>query len=653
MVSLNKKWCMLTASILSLALWTVISINTSVFTFNDGTFDTFSYIVSYVLVLGFWGLISLKIDFDRTWKNITAYAVFILVPFISMQMSMIYAGIPEFTLDIYFLNIVLYLFVLLLFYGITGSTRWAGIITLSLAYTLSTVSFVVNMFRGTPLIPSDFLAVGTALKVAENYTFKLKYQMIFASIIFIFSLVLCFKFKPDIKSIKAKRISRISGGAAAIVIAFVVSVSDFSSFDVDMFDQYHTNNTHGILLGFYINTQKMILKAPKDYDRTAVEEQLKSYPDDGKMVSKDRPNILVIMNESFADLKVLGELKTNEDYMPFINSLDENVIKGELLVSPFGGYTCNTEFELLTGLTMGLLPNGSAPYLQYISKPYENSLCRHMMSLGYKTLAVHPYYARCWNREKVYGLLGFENFISMDNMGEYQNKNEFEYIRSYMSDRTSYSAVINQFERKKRTDRMFAFNITMQNHGGYTFSDESFKSVVHITNLKGKYPQTEQYLSLIKESDKAFEELLAYFKVFDEPTMIVMFGDHQPGVESGFYEEMLGDKLDNLTTEELQQRYKVPFIIWANYDMEVDSSEYIETSVNYLSNIILDAAGLPKSKMNYFLHEISKEIPQINAMGHYDKDGNWSSNDTDKSDVLKKYAQVEYFMLNEKNQNLK
>jgi phosphoglycerol transferase MdoB-like AlkP superfamily enzyme len=461
-------------------------------------------------------------------------------------------------------------------------------------------------------------------------------------------VLLCkFSFKPEFK--RKNLIFASSGAAVALIIAFAFSFVDYSDVSMDIFDQYHANNTHGILFSFYLNAKAMKIEKPEGYDATEVENELNSIETD-YMVNGKKPNILVIMNESFSDLSVLGDLETTEEYMPFYNSLKKNTIKGQLLVSPFGGYTCNTEFEFLTGMSMGLLPSGSAPYLQYLQMEYPFSVPNHLSKLGYTTVAVHPYFARCWNRDKVYGLMGFDNFVSIDNMGDYQNKNEFEYIRNYLSDRSSYSAVINQFENKKADESMFVFNVTMQNHGGYGGEYSNFVTDVNITNLNGSYSETEQYLSLIKESDKAFEELLYYFSKWKEPIIIMMFGDHQPAVEQEFYEEMYGQTLDSLTTEELQNRYRIPFIVWANFDIE--SEDGILTSPNYLSNILMESAGLPKSKINVFLDGVRKEIPQINAMGHYDNDGNWHLNDTEESEVLNDYSKLEYYMLKQNNKNI-
>ena len=120
-------------------------------------------------------------------------------------------------------------------------------------------------------------------------------------------------------------------------------------------------------------------------------------------------------------------------------------------------------------------------------------------------------------------------------------------------------------------------------------------------------------MSLIKESDKAFEELVRYLKNYDEPTIVVMFGDHQPAVEQEFYEELYGKSLSKLSTEELQQRYKIPFVIWANYDIE--SQDDLKTSPNYLSDLLLDTANVPKNEIENFTSEVRNDVPQINANG--------------------------------------
>lgn len=129
----------------------------------------------------------------------------------------------------------------------------------------------------------------------------------------------------------------------------------------------------------------------------------------------------------------------------------------------------------------------------------------------------------------------------------------------------------------------------------------------------GAYPEVEQYLSLIYETDKAVEYLISYFQNVDEDVLIVFFGDHQPKINESFYEAVSGTTADTL--DEQQKRYKVPFFIWANYDIEEKHLD--STSLNYLSSYVYNAAGIPLSPYNQFLQQMEERIPSINANGFY------------------------------------
>lgn len=644
MISLKKWSWIVFGSIASLALWTFISVNTGIFQADD-SFDYFIYLTSYILVIGFWGLVVIDFKISEKLYKVISVALFALTPFFCMQIAMILSGAAEYSFGIYFINIMFYVSIMAIILAVTRSLHVSAIITTAISYVFNLASFVVNVLRGTPIIPSDFLAIGTAAQVAENYTFELRYPIIAATVIaaLVIALMVKFSYKPRFRF--RNIIFPVCGVAVALVFMLSLSAVDYSDVDMDVFDQYHANNTHGTLYSFYINVRKMILHKPDGYNEEEAERLLASVSDTEIAETTDTPNIIVIMNESFADLQAVGSFETSEDYMPFIHSMTKNTVKGQLLVSPFGGYTCNTEFEFLTGLSMGLLPNGSTPYLQYASKTYDFALPSYLSEKGYKTVALHPYYGRCWNRQKVYDLMGFDEFISLDNFDKYIPEEEWEYMRYYMSDRTSYEGIKKCLEKKNKDEKLFLFNVTMQNHGGYTYGGAEFPTVT-ITNMEGHYKETEQYLSLIRESDEAFKELINYLKKSDEHTVVVMFGDHQPAVEQEFFEELYGKPLSKLSLEELQQRYKVPFVIWANYD--IDSADDVHTSPNFLSNLVLDTAGIPKNDVGRFTENISGEIAQINGMGHYNADGIWFENDVESSEALNKYEKVEYYLLTRK-----
>lgn len=103
--------------------------------------------------------------------------------------------------------------------------------------------------------------------------------------------------------------------------------------------------------------------------------------------------------------------------------------------------------------------------------------------------------------------------------------------------------------------------------------------------------------------------------------MILLFGDHQPQVVTNFYTEMLGGAFEDVDIAVAQQRQEVPFLLWANYD--IPEQEGIVTSLNYLSTLLVETAGLPLTDYQTFLSGIRGEVPALNAMGYLDSQGVW------------------------------
>lgn len=375
------------------------------------------------------------------------------------------------------------------------------------------------------------------------------------------------------------------------------------------------------------------------------------------------PDIIVIMNETFSDLRVLGKLSTNQDYLPFVRSLTKNTIKGNLYMPVNGAGTSNSEFEFLTGNSMAFLTGGSNAYELYIKNKLP-SLARTLADQGYSRTAYHTYYKESWKRNSVYPLLGFENFYALEDIldtetvNDYKNNDisffDFEQrinmqhpgenvlLRRFVSDSYDYKVLEKMYEERDKDRPFFLFNVTMQNHGGYDLSYSNFNQQVQLTSTDKFYPKANRYLSLIYESDKAFKELLDYYSKSSRPTMIVMFGDHQPSIEDEFVESLLGDSISDLTVSQNQKRFITPFIIWTNYKSQ---SGYIDKmSVNYLSTLVLQQAGLQKTQFNDYLSALYRHMPVIDTTGYITSDNKYYTYDdqTQYTETLDQYKKIEY-----------
>ena len=288
------------------------------------------------------------------------------------------------------------------------------------------------------------------------------------------------------------------------------------------------------------------------------------------------------------------------------------------------------------------------------------------MAQNYSSAALHPYYAAGWNRTNVYKYMGFSKFTSLENiidislMREYQaNGSDPNYLqqlieqaypnegnmlmRQYISDSYDYKLLIRDFEQRDKSVPYFAFNVTMQNHGGYTNSCVNFDESIYATSVSKDYIKANKYLSLVKASDNAFKELIDYFSTVKEPTVICMFGDHQPSVETDFICELLGvNSLSGLTAEQEQNRHVTPFIIWANYDIEEKQIEKL--SSNYLSSLVLETAGVKLTEYNKYLLKLSETLPVIDTVGYIDSENNYYkwSDVSPYSHLLDEYEKVQY-----------
>ena len=375
------------------------------------------------------------------------------------------------------------------------------------------------------------------------------------------------------------------------------------------------------------------------------------------------PNVICIMNETFSDLRVLGQLSTNQDYMPFTRSLTKNTIKGNLYMPVTGAGTSNSEFEFLTGNTMAFLAAGSNAYELYI-KSQLPSLAYTLAAQNYSRTALHVYYRTSWQRDVNYPLLGFErydsieSFIDNDAIDEYRNGNksfsDFEdavneqypgenvLLRRFVSDRFDYKLLEQMYEERDPSKPFFIFNVTMQNHGSYDSAYENFDQKIKLTSTEEYYPAANRYLSLIYESDQAFKELVEYFSNVDEPTIICMFGDHQPNIETEFVESLLGSDISDLSTEDNQKRFVTPFVIWANYNIE---EGYVDKmSANYLSTLLLQVADLKTTKYNDYLSALYRYVPVIDSNGYITADDEYYTFDetSEYTDLLAGYEKVQY-----------
>lgn len=527
-------------------------------------------------------------------------------------------------------NIFLFELIAGILLAVSGSGRIALSIETGVAFLYGLVNHYVMAFRSTPLVPWDIFSIQTAASVAGNYDFTPTKEMLFvcAGFVVLFVLIQFMDLKLPIwkrplkkekakqdKKFSIKRLNktnilvRLAGGLVlTLVFCSFVNLLQDEDFQNDrylypfLFTPAHMTKVNGMAVTFAMDMAFVYVERPDGYSIEEAQRILAEYQVDTQLDEqerKDLPNVIVIMNEAFSDLAVLGGFTTNEDYMPYVHGLQEgaeNTRTGMLTVSVCGGNTANSEFEFLTGHTMDYFPVGSIPYQQYI-KGEMPSLASHLKELGYATYGMHPYNASGWERDKVYPWFGFEtSYFLQDFTSRY-------YIRSYVSDRTAYNKIIETYENRQEDQPLFVFQVTMQNHGGYTDEYKNFSSDILLEDVSSK--ALEQYLSLVKISDAELERLIAYFSVEEDKTILLFFGDHQPNDYTvNPILRFNGKNTSLLTPDEAALRYQVPYVMWANFDIEEEKEADLD--IQFLATSLLKEGQIPMNAYQNFLAAYEK-----------------------------------------------
>ena len=153
----------------------------------------------------------------------------------------------------------------------------------------------------------------------------------------------------------------------------------------------------------------------------------------------------------------------------------------------------------------------------------------------------------------------------------------------------------------------------------------------------------------MKISDQQLEKLVEYFSRVKEPTVIMMYGDHQPRVSDSFYETMRERNPGKSEIEEREQSYRVPFMIWANFDIE--EKDGVELSVNYLSPYLKSVIGAPMTGYQKYLLDLMKELPVITAICTIDKNGVLTNSDDtiEQQELIDEYRKIQYNQLVDKD----
>ncbi len=471
-----------------------------------------------------------------------------------------------------------------LFVDIVVTVVWLG---------LGIADFVLLFFRTTPLSFIDLTLIPSVKSIAYHY-------LSMAAMVFIVIGVLGLIVLIVIGLLRTSRYAiRFSHAICMPVCALMVFLTTVFFSRAGILPQHYDNlisayAENGFAYCFARTLLDQGISQPDDYGEKSVEEIVEEISTGGGKKTGIRPNIILVQLESFFDPAHLNGLELEENPVPIFTHLRENYPSGRLTVPVFGGGTVNTEFEVLTGMSIRDFGAGEYPYhTVLLGRPCE-SICYNLKEEGYSAHAIHNNTAVFYNRYKVYANLGFDTFTSM----EYMNGLELN-PTGWAKDNVLTGYILTALASTETPDVVMA--VSVQPHGSYPDDELSDPTPIDTGTVPGDVPGNAfaYYVSQIRETDAFVGELVEALSQLSEPTIAVFYGDHLPNFA------ITDDMLDTGSI------FASEYVIWSNFDVDVPDRDL---NAWQLSAYVMDIAGFDNGLITRLHQHFSESSNYADAL---------------------------------------
>lgn len=453
-------------------------------------------------------------------------------------------------------------------------------------YIISFVSYSKYAARNEPLYASDILLTFKVSAVADSSNVRI-------SVYTIGGLVAGVLWGLVISPHKINDTPFVFKAGILAVLMLIIVLMLYGYYTMEKPD--YTYRRSGLALGFICNVLHFIFKQkPERYDALTVKAAAARHiTEDKPQEPATVPDIVMVLSESFWDPTRLPLLRLSYDPIPFFHKMQSEYLHGDIVVTPYGGGTCNVESEVLLGVCNRHFDISCSFYHSFIKNTPVESLPRFLGSRGYRSTAVHTFDSKFYDRDRAFTMMGFESFRGIEHV------NNPRYCGRYASDLQLYDMILEEMESDAA--HKFVFGISMENHQPYNKHKYRAEELTNIRILNEELSEAEKecleaYVTGVNHADKLLSLLVEHFSKVEKPTIVLFFGDHLGalGWELGLYQKlgMINDRR-NLTQEDIVRLYSPPFVLWSNYDNPcAPVGDVGRIGANNLGNVLLDSAGL-------------------------------------------------------------
>lgn len=250
------------------------------------------------------------------------------------------------------------------------------------------------------------------------------------------------------------------------------------------------------------------------------------------------PHVVAVQSESFFDPRRWSDA-VRPDVLPHWDRLKAtSLCHGPLSVPAWGANTVRTEAAFLSGLTPEALGiHRFNPYPQFLRRPPPN-LLGAVKGLGYRCVAIHPYPASFYQRDRVLPALGIDEFLDI---GDFD---ESEKVGQYIGDAALTERVSRLLDTADKRP-LFILVISMENHGPLNLEsprEADWQRLAHDSatpSERARLNDLAVYLRHLGNADAMLGTLSRRLAQETRGGLLCWYGDHVPIMDQAYGQ--LGD----------------------------------------------------------------------------------------------------------------
>lgn len=444
--------------------------------------------------------------------------------------------------------------------------------------SLGIANHVVLSYRITPFAFIDLFILEPNLEFLSSYlNVGLVIGLAFIITAMIVSVIILFK-KASKTQVKLLSTVLTSFVLFAVISVFYQSFLTFGVFETRISNMSKDYDDFGFVSCFTRSALERGIDKPENYSEDSVDNIYEGL-DLNSGTNSQTPNVIIVQLESFFDPNLIADTYYTENPVPYFTYLMDNYSSGNLEVAVVGAGTANTEFEVLTGMSVDFFGTGEYPYETVLSQNTCETIAYNLKELDYSTYAIHNNTGVFYQRYQVYPNLGFDYFISSEFMADTTTTANDWIKDKYLT--TEIFKCLNLSD-----DRDFVFAVSVQGHGSFP-EEETENLDIRVSESpfdEGLENQIEYYVNQLYEMDLFVKELISELESYDEPVILALYGDHIPSLELEASDLVTGDN------------YETQYVIWSNFQLEESDKDLAtyQLSATVLEKIGIDNGAITK-----------------------------------------------------------